>query len=295
MAVQRSARFLASALLVSLPAFGQTGECPPSGATDGGVAGQAEGCPDPHGPLTTDTRGLDSNWNDIQLDLQLERLGAHPSDAPESPERKKDELRTRPVPAVAADDLPPKLGGLVVGARIGFGFSVGTLKASWSAVSHYAPWSVPLELELSGRLRSGLGFGGYFQFAPAGTANCPSSGMCHALTLRTGLRAEFRFLNGWLVMPWFGAAFGWEWLMLREGGFLAQTVNLSGPELGLQAGVEFRIGRRWTIGPYVAAHLSQYVLFNIEGFFGEDAQVFPSSERTVHAWLMAGGRTSVTF
>jgi hypothetical protein len=249
-------RTLVVALVLSLPSFAQTGE--PSDA------GTGEWNP------PEDSRKPQSN---VDLDSLVDRW------------------RHR---AAAADDLPPKLAGFLLGVRLGLAIPLGKMASgnTWP-ISHWVPLNVPIQLDFGGRLGSGLGIGGYFQFAPHATANCPS-GNCYALSFRVGLQAEFRFLNEeGPMMPWVGAALGWEWLKAWEEAHLfGGEYLLSGPELVLQGGVDFRLGRRWALGPYLAVHVSQYYW---SGSTLSSSGPLPSSDFTTHAWIILGVRSSVTF
>lgn len=195
-----------------------------------------------------------------------------------------------------ADDLPPKLGGFVLGARLGLAIPGGRAARGTENIGYAVPVAVPFQLDLAGRLSFGLGFGGYFQLAPGGTDHCPADATCSALSMRLGLQAEYRFLQGRRVMPWVGAGVGLEWLFLRlEAGGQESRSYYSGPEGVLQGGVDFRLGRRWAIGPYLALHVAEYSRRRFETPLGTQDETIPSGERATHTWTVLGVRSSVTF
>jgi len=196
-----------------------------------------------------------------------------------------------------ADREPPKLGGFVLGGRLGFAFPEGKIdRGAQKGISSAVPLAIPLELDLGGRFPFGLAVGAYFQLAP-GATDCPSNETCEALYSRLGVQMEYRFLNGQRVMPWVGGGLGWEWFSFREEapGVAAATVTATGPELSLQGGVDFRLGRRWAIGPYLTLAFGRFDREELKSSFGNASATVPSGDRTTHTWIHLGVRSSVTF
>ena len=199
-------------------------------------------------------------------------------------------------PAFAQGETP-KLGGFVLGARLGLAFPGGKIdRAASEGISYAVPVAVPFELDVGGRFSFGLGLGGYFQLAPAATDHCPAGHTCSALSFRLGVQGEYRFRNGERVMPWVGAGFGWEFFALEEkAGGQTTTATAWGPEGNVQGGVDFRLGRRWAIGPYLALHFARFDKEKVDGPAGNQTVTVPSGERATHTWTIVGVRSSVTF
>jgi len=194
------------------------------------------------------------------------------------------------------DGPPPKLGGFVLGARLGFAFPEGKADAGAAEPLRRAvPVAIPFELDLGGRFPFGLALGAYFQLAP-GVPDCPAGETCDALYSRIGVQAEFRFRNGSRVMPWVGGGLGWEFFSFREElNGLGATLTATGPELSLQGGVDFRLGRRWAIGPYLTLAFARFDRERLETSLGNATATVPSGDRSTHTWIHLGVRSSVTF
>jgi hypothetical protein len=93
------------------------------------------------------------------------------------------------------------------------------------------------------------------------------------------------------LAPWVGAALGWEWSAVEgKDATGSSSVSVNGLEAGLQAGGDWRVARRVSVGPYMMVGLGRYR--SGETAAGGGAIADPAT----HGWLGLGvtGRFDVT-
>lgn len=192
--------------------------------------------------------------------------------------------------AVLASSVPRAEPELAL--RLGVALPVGDA-APDAPLSDELSFEIPFQLDAlwrSGRIAAG----GYGAWAPAGAGSCLAGASCEASGWRAGLQATYGFparrgqpgARGF--EPWVGVAAGWEWATHRQSLGSEISTTWSGPELGLQAGIEWRVGRRLALGPLLAVGIGRYRSISVESDFDSGATDLP--ERSTHAWVHLGAR-----
>jgi autotransporter-like protein len=193
-------------------------------------------------------------------------------------------------------------GGLRTGISFGLGKAGGSDVGPTRNVNDIAEYRVPVWLDLGYRVSDPLTLGVYAQLGFGGGGDC--GGSCNASDLRIGAQALWHAPGG----LWLGAGFGYEWLSLyalqvvgvpieqvadnagQAASRIAETI--AGPELTLQAGLDFELEPGVSIGPYVSASAGQYLTDSYEC----DAATCPTGSSidgsATHAWLGLGVRGS---
>jgi len=128
----------------------------------------------------------------------------------------------------------------------------------------------PLWLEIGFRPAESVGLGAYFQYAfgqPAGgqpgSILCPPGSSCSGSIIKTGLELLIRPFSGERFLPWIGVAGGLAFGRLgihlppyQSGGVTitntSTTAHSTSYDLIAQAGVDVRVGRIVSVGPYAA-------------------------------------------
>jgi hypothetical protein len=157
--------------------------------------------------------------------------------------------------------------GLSIGVRSGFSLPIGAAKSSdLGAVVQYV---VPIGIDVGWYLRPNFYLGGYFLygFASPGSASddtCPSGSdtSCSAQDLRFGVAAEYAFRHRRNISPWVRAGLGLDVVNLTatdSSGATAARQHLFGIEWAvLGAGLDFKPGYYYGLGPYLEAAVGDY-------------------------------------
>lgn len=179
-----------------------------------------------------------------------------PSPAQEQPPSRAEEQPPSP------ETTPGIARRFAIAVRAGYHMPVGAAYADPSTgedlpLSGAFASQVPIQLEvsyaLSGRFSVGAyaswGFDSVGRTVKTACDSVPAS--CSASTLRAGVEG---FWSPGELRPglstWLGLGIGWEWSQFARSSALTET--FSGPEIAsLQAGVDKRFGRRYSLGPYV--------------------------------------------
>lgn len=195
------------------------------------------------------------------------------------------------VPAAPRAAVPP----LEVGARVGYASAFGDAARSTPMKDFTITSQVPLQLELSARLRPELAAGLYASYGlgRAGDAaiygQCGARGAsCSGRAIRAGAQGRWSFTGVQPFVPWAGAGLGWEWARVDAsdpaGG---STVDVNGLELSLQGGGDYRVARRVTVGPYVELGLGRYRAGEVT-VSGVSVASGGISHKALHGWLGLG-------
>jgi outer membrane autotransporter protein len=166
------------------------------------------------------------------------------------------------VPAASRAALPP----LEVGARLGWASAFGDAAKDTSMKDFTITSQLPLQLELSARLRPALAAGVYASYGFGSAKDTAMFGFCgvagvkcsgHAV--RAGVQGRWSFTSVQPLVPWVGAGLGWEWATV-EGKEPSGTSHLSanGLDLSLQGGGDYRVTPRLALGPYVQLAIGRY-------------------------------------
>lgn len=183
------------------------------------------------------------------------------------------------------------------GVRVGLAFPLGDIQQDSALVDSIA-WSVPLQIEAGARIGPAF-VGGYFSYA-FGKAGSRLDGLSSksASDVRVGFEVLWHFAPGAAVDPWAGLGIGYEWLNFSAPvGTSTVNVSVRGFEfLDAQAGLDFRLGQLFRLGPYVMATLGQYStgsgdLTGASG--GTISGTSDITEKKFHGWLSVGLRMAL--
>jgi OmpW family len=205
--------------------------------------------------------------------------------------------------------------GFALGLRAGYGLpfgkfgSVGDGGGEGGDVKDLVTSVVPLQVDAGYFINSRLYVGANFQYG-VGFLNedCPEEASCRASQLRFGVNVAYHFEPTETLRPWVGLGVGYEMLDLSvsasEGGVSGKaTTSIRGLEFAaLQSGLDYRVNRTFSVGPFVTLTAGQYstVSSRIEvdgdgGFFDDVDTSQDIEEKAFHVWLQGGVRMQVQF
>jgi outer membrane protein W len=152
---------------------------------------------------------------------------------------------------------------------------------------------IPLQLDAMYRFTPNVSAGAYFSYGFAQLNGdfgdiCDASGVdCAARSYRLGVQGAYNFKPGAQFDPWVGLGAGYEWASLDvEAGTEEASMTFSGIEFAtLQAGADYRVAPRFTVGPYLSMSLGRYSDLSTDGGFEGDIE-----EEAFHQWLQFGFR-----
>jgi hypothetical protein len=194
--------------------------------------------------------------------------------------------------------------GFDLGLRLGYGGAAGdvgtpTSTAPLQEMKNYVKSEVPFQVDLGWRVNRHLTLGGYLSWAVAQetgdfkTTYCDVSGIsCGSYVFRVGAQALWNFIPMGTVDPWIGIGTGWELLNLRaEDATDHIQFQFSGWEIvNLQAGLDFHLGRVFSLGPFFMWSLGQYGSYEVSSSIaglGESGSMF---DKGMHSWYQFGVR-----
>jgi hypothetical protein len=184
-----------------------------------------------------------------------------------------------------------------LGAGLGYARAVGDVYQGL-AMADAVGGQVPIRVEAGYRFGPGLSLGAWFRYAPGWAGGdlaeaCDLTGAdCSASGLAFGIAAAWTFTPEARFRPWAGLTFGWESLALDLGG--GDRMTLRGFELaGVQAGGDFPVGSRLSVGPWLGAGLGRWDEVSLEAASGGGTDAI--ADRSVHAWLSIGVRGRFSF
>jgi hypothetical protein len=213
--------------------------------------------------------------------------------------------------------------GIELGLRSGFGLPLGNSDSTHAytpTATGEAPFGpgpadplntdiknvVPVWFDAGYRILPSLYLGTYFAYgfgSVPGNAQSYCSAPGYSCTLNDiGLGIDVRVhpLPANQLDPWVGLGAGLEWLNASwqrpsgvargspplgglSTGDLALNSQLSGWDLNLQAGLEYRFDAHWAAGPFVMLSLGQFYSFS-------DRYSDPIEDKALHEWLVFGFR-----
>lgn len=183
------------------------------------------------------------------------------------------------------------------GVRVGLAFPLGDISEGNALVDSIA-WSVPLQIEAGARIGPAF-VGGYlsYAFGKAGSKLDALSSKSSS-DVRMGFEVLWHFAPAATVDPWVGVGIGYEWVNVS---FPVGTSTVSGSARGFefidgQAGLDFKLGSLFRLGPYVMGTIGQYSVATVEGTnaqgnTGSATQDIPSKK--IHGWLSVGLRMAL--
>lgn len=202
---------------------------------------------------------------------------------------------------------------LEVGARVGYAAALGNAVASSGEKTGMKDYSlagqIPLQLDVVGHLTRELSVGGYLGYGfgrvddaymeeAAGGVRICSLIECTGSAWRAGVQGFYRFVDaGTAFLPWLGLSAGYESATTKASGRgVSMEVTLTGYELGLQAGGDFRVSDGFAVGPYVGLTFGQFNRAKLSATInGQSASDSGSiDEKAWHEWLSFGLRGTFT-
>lgn len=194
---------------------------------------------------------------------------------------------------------------LSLGLRLGYAPAFGDAEKDVS-MSDVAKSQIPIQVDAMYAVAPDLSVGAYlsYGFAKAEFLGiCDNSGVdCTARSTRVGLQAAYTFRNASpSFLPWVGAGFGYEWASLNAELFGVEAESsASGFEfLNLQAGADFAVNEKLSVGPYLQLSVAQYSSFETsEPVFDDTTGDYLGNVKTsgsiedkgVHQWFGFGVR-----
>lgn len=195
-------------------------------------------------------------------------------------------------PAAARPNAPDG-SGVLLGLRAGYGTPFGEVERDAAAVREVADAKLPLWLELGYRFDRRVQATLFLELAPAHVASdrCAGGG-CEAWHVRFGVAVQLHLAPRARVDPWIGVGVGIEVLRAEVDDPGATPVRReltwAGLELPLaEAGLDFRISRRFTLGPYLSVSFGRFTSRSEKPEGGSSARD-PIEEREEHGWVQAG-------
>jgi hypothetical protein len=216
--------------------------------------------------------------------------------------------------AQASLSQPARERRFQLGLRTGFGVpfgryahvrQLGTLRdTDVNALSDDAYGAIPLWLDIGYRLTPRLLLGVYamygFVLPKAGAATdplgggCPEGLDCSGAGVRFGLQGQYHFSPAAPLDPWLGLGLGYEWITSHvEGQAFGFPIDVETEHGGLelvhlQGGVDVRLSPAFTLGPFAALSVMQYMRCSAT-LDGEDTTC-RLPDAAWHGWLVFGVR-----
>jgi hypothetical protein len=230
------------------------------------------------------------------------------SQAASPPAKQAAEPAARPVaePVVEPDTESASAGGagllshLLVAVRLtglgtggdAWGTNAGTGQGS-AGMTELVKSGGAVALDAAWKLGKGFAAGLYVEGGRGGGGACREMGSCSVSLSRFGLQALWEEQPGGRFRWWGSFGAGYEWLDF-DSDVLKATIK--GPELAnLKGGADFRIGSRFTVGPYLTISAGQYRTLKGTVFPPPAAVMSPfpievALSRKVHTWYGLGVR-----
>lgn len=214
-------------------------------------------------------------------------------------------MRLRPILLVALLAAPaaarpgaPDESGVILGLRAGYGVPFGEVEQDSEAVREVVDAKVPLWLELGYRFNRRVQGMLFFELAPASVSSerCAAGG-CDAYHFRFGVAVQLHLAPGARLDPWVGAGVGMEVLRAEiddpDATPVRRELTWAGLELTVaEAGLDVRISRRFTLGPYLSVSLGEFTSRSERPEGGSSARD-PIDEREEHGWVQAGLKATI--
>ncbi|HXN83518.1 MAG TPA: hypothetical protein VN883_13665 [Myxococcales bacterium] len=181
--------------------------------------------------------------------------------------------------------------GLQFALRTGFMLPFGkTADRPQASLSDSYSGFLPIWIEGGYRFTPNLFAGAFFQYAFGFTKNCPPSFDCSGSDLRVGAEGHYHFMPGRMADPWLGVGLGYEWLRASiSSGSISADATLHGFEfVDFQAGIDFAVTRKFSVGPFAALTLAQYRTISVSS--GGQSSSALIDKRALHELLIFGVR-----
>lgn len=184
-----------------------------------------------------------------------------------------------------------------LGLRLGYAPAMGDAEKD-AKMSDVVKSQIPIQLDAMYTVAPDLAVGAYLSYGFGQVALdevCDISGVdCSARSTRLGLQAAYTFSKASSsFLPWVGAGFGYEWASLEaEASGASAEFKMRGFEfLNLQAGGNYQVNEKFSVGPYLQFSVGQYSNAEVKDPDGatESGSI---EEKGLHQWFGFGVRGS---
>jgi hypothetical protein len=183
-----------------------------------------------------------------------------------------------------------------LGLRLGYAPAMGEAfqaKGAPSAdkMSDGVKSQVPIQLDANYKINKDMAAGLYFSYGfgqIGGQLKDSCTGVtCSASAIRVGAQGNYTFNSvASPLVPWAGVFLGYEQAKVSLSGGASGDFTLSGYELGVQVGGDYKVTPQFGVGPFIGLSLGQYTSLSASG----DAGPAPSIDTKMHEWFTIGVR-----
>jgi hypothetical protein len=192
-----------------------------------------------------------------------------------------------------------------LGLRLGYAPAMGDAEKDL-AMSDVIKSQIPIQVDAMYTVAPDVAVGAYLSY---GFGQVDFDGMCDlggvdcsGRSTRVGLQAAYTFSNASpTFLPWVGAGFGYEWgsMTAELGGFKAEQKARGFEFLNLQAGGDYSVNEKFSIGPYLQFSVAQYSSYETSiptfddttgDFLGNVEASGSIEDKGLHQWFGFGFR-----
>ncbi|HEX9244456.1 MAG TPA: hypothetical protein VF875_18610 [Anaeromyxobacter sp.] len=193
------------------------------------------------------------------------------------------------------------LAQVQLGLRLGYAPAMGDAAKDAKMTDFSLSSQIPIQVDAAYKFNADFSAGLYFSYgfgqvdnkafeSLVGQQVCGANGItCSGSALRFGAQGNYTFnqVTGPIV-PWAGLFLGYESVTTDlSGGGSSGSIELTGYELGLQVGGDYKVNEQFSVGPYLTYSFGQYQ--NVEAKV--NGQSFASgsiTDQAMHSWLSIG-------
>jgi hypothetical protein len=186
--------------------------------------------------------------------------------------------------------------GFSVGARVAYAWPFGNIAGDTTVagvtftnkLADQVDRMIPIWIDATLRLGGGFEVGPYASYGWISGKN----GAGDAKDWRAGAQLNYRLAPAGGFLPWVGVGAGWEWVKENDSPATGPNGDVSGLELLVQGGGEFRLGSNFGLGPFVALSLGR---FSSGDAFDSAKNGGITVDKAWHEWVQIGVKGSFDF
>jgi hypothetical protein len=182
-----------------------------------------------------------------------------------------------------------------IGLRLGYAPAMGDAyqakgDPSVAKMSDGVKSQVPIQIDANYKINKDMAAGLYFSygFGQVGSTvkDSVSPASVSASAIRVGAQGNYTFSSvASPLVPWAGVFVGYEQAKLSLSSGASGDFTLSGYELGVQVGGDYKVTPQFGVGPFIGLSVGQYTSVSGSG----DVQA-PSIDTKTHEWFTIGVR-----
>lgn len=192
-----------------------------------------------------------------------------------------------------------------LGARVGYALAMGDAEKDVT-LSDFVKSQVPIQVDAMYNVVPDFAIGAYFSYGFAQVdfdGACDESGVdCSGSSIRLGAQAAYTFSKvSPTFVPWLGVGLGYEWATMKAeiGPYEAELKSDGFEFLNLQAGGDFRVNEKFSVGPYIQLSIAQYANYDSDvpmfdpftgDYLGNVKESGSIQDKAIHEWLGFGVR-----